>query len=380
MGEISQELKAFFTSHQEDLAQKKRVRVLRDNRPGINLISNDYHGFSREPIDTRAPSGAGGSRLLGGNHPEITQLEKHIAHHLGAESCLVFPSGYQCHQSVLETLIVSRQFTVIYDHLNHASLLAGCHVPDTPRYKFRHMDVEDCAKKISAARAEHPHRTPLIVIESIHSMDGALTPLKDFIALKKSSQSCLALDEAHAVGICGIHHLGLSDELGCVSDVDIILGTFSKGLGVQGAYVATSTLLKDYLLNRCRGFIYTTGLSPALADTIHARLHRLDRDPGYVRRLRDRISRFGSLSSIFNSHHPLSPIFKIEFSSIDNMYEGVDWFEERGIIVGAIRPPTFPNAMIRICINCALSDKDWQTVLTASKHFFQTIYKHPCQE
>jgi 8-amino-7-oxononanoate synthase len=353
-----------FNQHLEKRRTQNRLRTLyHTTEPVINLMTNDYHGFSKHPLVSKTPSGAGGSRLLGGNHPAIENLEKHICQALSKEACLVFPSGFQCHQSVLETLIETNEFVVIDDQLNHASLQTK--QSKIPRYRFRHHDLKNCEVKLQAAQKRYPRLTPLIIAESIHSMDGTVLALPAFIELKKKYKACLVLDEAHAVGVCGNSHLGLADEHGCTSDVDIILGTFSKGLGAMGAFVATQKIIADYLINYCKGFIYTTALSPGLADIIQSRLERLNQNDYFINRLRHFISEFSPVLNTTNTHSPLSPVFQIPFSSNSSLCEARDHLAKHTIAVGLIRPPTYPQNMLRVCLSSELSDHNWNHILSS---------------
>jgi 8-amino-7-oxononanoate synthase len=226
----------------------------------VDFCSNDYLGFARSPVlkelvqkeIDRHPddfNGATGSRLLSGNTYYAEDLEQHIAAYHQAEAGLLFNSGYDANIGLLSSL-PQKDDTIIYDELIHASIIDGARLSYANRYKFRHNNLESLENKLKQAKG-----ICYVVIESVYSMDGDTPPIADIIALTEQYSAHLIVDEAHAVGL---HANGLISYLGLQDKVFARVVTFGKALGCHGAIVLGSSLLRHYLINFARSFIYTT--------------------------------------------------------------------------------------------------------------------------
>jgi len=201
------------------------------------------------------------SRLLTGNHPLYDQLEKVLALLYGRESAMVFNSGYHANIGILPALC-NRHDLVLSDRLNHASIIDGMKIAEAPYQRYRHRDYEHLEELLSEARGKY--RQIFIVSESVFSMDGDLADLSRLVALKEKYEAFLIVDEAHGVGVFGERGLGLCETAGMVQQIDIITGTFGKALASTGAFAVMSSLVREYLLNTMRSFIFTTALPPAI--------------------------------------------------------------------------------------------------------------------
>ncbi len=258
----------------EALAQREAqglYRKLRTTTGLIDFCSNDYLGFARsetlaqnitEELATLkamgfATTGATGSRLLAGNYAYTEALEERIARFHGAEAGLIFNSGYDANLGVLANIPQKGDF-LLTDELIHASMIDGARLGLATRYKFRHNDVEDLAKKINACRAQNPHARVFVAVESVYSMDGDTAPLTAIAQLCSQYEAYLIVDEAHATGVFGLHGQGLVSHLGLEKQVFARIITFGKALGCHGAIVLGSEALRAYLINFARSFIYTT--------------------------------------------------------------------------------------------------------------------------
>ncbi|NMW22334.1 MAG: 8-amino-7-oxononanoate synthase [Chlorobiaceae bacterium] len=267
----------------DDLKTLDRYRVLPDitARSGknitvngqilLNLSSNDYLGLGddREMLEGygnnfRESSYAmtsSSSRLLTGNHPLYDQLETDLAKLYQREAALVFNSGYHANIGILPALC-TRHDLVLSDRLNHASIIDGMKIAEAPYQRYRHRDYDHLEELLVSAR--NRYRQIFIVTESVFSMDGDLADLSRLVALKEQYGALLVVDEAHGVGVFGEHGLGLCETAGVVQQIDIITGTFGKALASTGAYAVMSSLLREYLLNTMRSFIFTTALPPVI--------------------------------------------------------------------------------------------------------------------
>jgi 8-amino-7-oxononanoate synthase len=231
----------------------------------IDLSSNDYLGLARSQelaINIEAFIGQGGncrngstgSRLLTGNTAFAEELEKYIAGFHRAEAALLFNSGYDANLGLL-SCIAGKGDTIIYDELSHASVHDGLKMSRANSFRFRHNDPAHLEERLKAAAGN-----VFVVIESVYSMDGDLAPLEDMASLCRRYNASLIVDEAHATGVFGANGEGRVSELGLEKDVFARVHTFGKALGVHGAAVVGSRLLRNYLVNFSRPFIYTTAL------------------------------------------------------------------------------------------------------------------------
>ena len=240
------------------------LRSLKTSTASIDFCSNDYLGFSKSGLITeQLPHhpylleerrfGSTGSRLLSGNSIFIESIEGKIAAFHGAESALIFSSGYSANSGVIQAF-VTRHDTVIYDARSHASIIDGAHASLAKNcWSFRHNDLEDLESKIKKATGDI-----YIVTESVFSMDGDFAPLTEISELCKKYSSFLIVDEAHAFGLFGKDGNGLVYELGLEKEVLATIVTFGKALGAHGACVVCSKDVKEFLINFSRPFIYST--------------------------------------------------------------------------------------------------------------------------
>jgi 8-amino-7-oxononanoate synthase len=233
----------------------------------VDFYSNDYLGIAHDAslhhiVNISATdqkdylNGSTGSRLLSGNHIWARRCEYYLSEYYGTEDALLFNSGYDANLGIMACL-ADRTDTIIYDELSHASIRDGIRLSVSRSFSFKHNDLQDLQKKLEQATGQI-----FIVTESIFSMDGDEAPLAEIAQLAQAKNALLIVDEAHAVGVIGnqgegmVHHLGLSKE------VFIRVATFGKGAGMHGAAALCSTEVKNYLVNFCRPFIYSTALPP----------------------------------------------------------------------------------------------------------------------
>jgi len=237
----------------------------------LNLSSNDYlglgddkellEGYGRRFGKSSHAMTSSSSRLLTGNHPLYDQLEKALAALYGRQSAMVFNSGYHANIGILPALC-NRHDLVLSDRLNHASIIDGMKIAEAPYQRYRHCDYDHLEELLEGAQGRF--RQIFIVTESVFSMDGDLADLSRLVALKDKYGAFLIVDEAHGVGVFGERGLGLCEASGMVPQIDIITGTFGKALASTGAYAVMSSLVREYLLNTMRSFIFTTALPPVI--------------------------------------------------------------------------------------------------------------------
>ena len=337
------------------------LRRLTTHKAPVDLFSNDYLGLvttgalakAMHPYSIDAGPGATGSRLLSGNSTAAEELESTIASFHKAEAALLFNSGYDANVGLIAS-ITGRNTTILSDELCHASLIDGIRLSQCARrYKFRHNDIQDLEEKLKKYKADGPM---LVVIETIYSMDGDMAPLMEIAALCEAYDAQLVVDEAHATGIIGKHGEGLVCTLGLQDKVFARVHTFGKALGCHGAAVVGSKLLKEYLINFARTFIYTTALPghSVLAATkaygylsasgfTNKPLHEL------IAYFRNRINETGSTGWKDSS----SPIQALVVGDNTRCKQIAANLQQAGLEIRPILHPTVPLGMerLRVCLH-----------------------------
>jgi 8-amino-7-oxononanoate synthase len=332
-----------------------------DGRRLLNLASNDYLGLAEDlgiPAASDYAAGAGASRLITGNHPTYTDVETEVADLKHTEGALVFGSGYLANIGTIPVL-VSRHDAVFSDRLNHASIVDGIRLSGADHYRFRHLDLEHLDQLLT----EHnTHRRKLIVCDAIFSMDGDVTDLSALVDLKQKHDAILMIDEAHSGGVYGPDGAGLAAAQKVSAGIDVQMGTFSKAYGCYGAYVAGSNVLIDYLVNKARTAIYTTGLPPVVLSLVAEALRVSKHDQWRRDRLMENAGIFrGALQKAnLNIGNSTSQIIPVIVGDASRTLEISDRLREDGIAAVAIRPPTVPvnTARIRFSVTAKHSRED----------------------
>ncbi len=345
-----------------DLAGQSRLRAL-ERRSGIDFTSNDYLGLASSKRIASAltaalaqgtPVGAGGSRLLRGNAPEHEALEAAAAAFFQVERSLFFGSGYLANFAIFSTL-PQRDDLVVLDEFSHASAREGARAGRAATELVSHNDSEAVEDAIREWRSGGGRGRVWIGVESLYSMDGDRAPLVDLMSLAERRDAFLVIDEAHATGVFGPHGRGLSAPFEGRGNV-LVLHTCSKALGGAGALVNTSRVLGDFLVNRCRPFIYSTAPSPLMAVAGLEALSILRDEP----QRRERLSRLIAYAGRqLNQRCGLAPtgsqILPIIVGEDHRAVAIAASLRERGFDVRAVRPPTVPEGTARLRISLTLN-------------------------
>ncbi len=250
---------------------KATERFEGNERPVEVWCSNDYLNLSQHPEVIRRSieviqelgTGSGGTRNISGTSSYHADLEKELADLHHKESSLIFPSAYTANQSTLWTLCKKLEgIEVFSDELNHASMIQGIKNANVPCHIFRHNDVNHLRELLNTSNASVPK---LIVLESLYSMEGIRSPLKQIVSLAKEFNALTYLDEVHSVGLYGSEGRGIAEEQNISDEIDIINGTLSKAFGQMGGYVAASSDIIDFIRSFAPGFIFTSSANPSIA-------------------------------------------------------------------------------------------------------------------
>ncbi len=336
-------------------------RVLAPRR-GIDFSSNDYLGLSqdrvlRERVLLRLRDleiGSSGSRLLRGQTPLFETVEQNLAQFAGAESALVFPSGYQANLALLSGVLTAEDW-VFSDQLNHASLIDGMRLSRAQRVIYPHCDVAALRRSLEEASTQSGLK--VIVTESLFGMDGDKAPLAALVDLADEFSALLMVDEAHATGLWGSEGRGggLVQAQGLSSRVFATIHTGGKALGVGGAWVCGSNKLRDYLVNFSRPFIFSTAPVPALLVALDEAvdywtdvgLSRSETLLTHADELRKSLRglKLGSMES--------GPIVPVLLGENERALRVAGQLQGEGFDIRAIRPPTVPEgtARLRLCVH-----------------------------
>jgi 8-amino-7-oxononanoate synthase len=364
---------------EQQISRVKRKNLYRSlvEPSGIDFSSNDYLGLSSssefvERITSRMgarPLTAPASRLLRGNTCHHQHLEKRLAEFKGAQAALLFTSGYQANLGVLSS-IITKHDRVLTDELNHASLIDGVRLTRACKVIYAHADVDAIEQ---ALRTPHQNGRTFIVTESLFSMDGDTAPLDVYAELSERYGAYLIVDDAHATGVFGRERgSGLVEVFGVSTTAFATISTFGKALGASGAVVTGSRTLIDFLINRCRPFIFTTAPPPLLLfvveaalDILHARPHLRDRVMVLAGRLRDQLRDHGVQTT--DVHGPIVPVL---LGNPDRAITIAAAVQERGYDVRAIRPPTVPpgTSRLRVSVHANHTEEEIDGLAEAISH------------
>jgi 8-amino-7-oxononanoate synthase len=348
-----------------ELDEKGRHRQLR-GRSGTDFTSNDYLGLAEsdelrqaatEAIARGVPVGAGGSRLLRGNHPEHEALETEAAAYFGAETALYFGAGYTANHAIFSTL-PQRGDIVLYDALVHASVHEGLRHCRAPHESVSHNDAAAFDAKLTQWRKAGGRGRPWIAVESVYSMDGDSPDIAALVAVADRHDAVLVVDEAHATGVLGPDGRGLAAPFEGRDNV-ITLHTCGKALGTSGGFVLGPGIVRDFLVNRARPFIFATAPSPLIAAVTRAALRISRERPERRQRLAHLVAHAArELKTRCGLDVVPSHILPIIVGADSKAVALAESLQQQGFDIRAIRPPTVPEgtARLRIALSASLNE------------------------
>ncbi|MGV0792253.1 8-amino-7-oxononanoate synthase [Mycolicibacterium sp. XJ1819] len=353
----------------DEVEQQRRAaglrRTLRARPPvgaELDLASNDYLGLSQHPevIDAGVAAlrtwGAGstGSRLVTGNTELHEGFERALADFFGAQSALVFSSGYTANLGAVVSL-TGVGALLVSDALTHASLVDACRLSRARVVVTPHRDVA----AVEAALAGRAEERAVVVTDSVFSADGVLAPLTDLHEVCRRHRALLVVDEAHGLGVRGAGGRGLVHEVGLAGAPDVVVTTtLSKALGSQGGVVLGPDAVRDHLVDAARPFIFDTGLAPAAVGSAWAALKVLLAEPWRAQAVLDRARELASVCDA--AGRPESAVVSVILGEPEVALAAAVGCLERGVRVGCFRPPTVPagTSRLRLTARASLSDAD----------------------
>lgn len=352
--------------HALDNANLRRHRPAPQPFDATSFCSNDYLGLAAISVETSGNPGAAASRLIVGERAEHVALERALCEWLGVESTLVFTSGYAANVGLISAL-AARGDLIISDERNHASIIDGARLSRAEVEVVPHLDTAAVAN----ALATHPSGRRWVITEGYFSMDADSPDLRALRQICDTHDAALIVDEAHSLGVLGPDGRGVSADQGVIPDA--LVGTFGKALGAGGAFVAGPPMLIDWLWNKARSFVFSTGLSPLVAqcalrgvEAAQLRPELRARTALVAHTLRAALAEVGRPAAGYG--HILPVIFGTPTAAIEAMRQ----LAELGVQAQAIRPPTVApgSSRLRLAASAQHTERDVMTAVGAIRSVF----------
>lgn len=359
-----------------EAAHQKRVRRTPENpcgpemvlngRPLVAFASNDYLGLANDSALKQSAIdaikqwgvGAGASQLVSGRLGIFALLEQRLAEFAQRDAALFFPSGFQANLGVL-TALADRHDVIFADRVNHASLIDGALLSRVAHVRYQHANVDDLKRKLADTPLAKG-ATRLIVTDSVFSMDGDEAPLSALMQLAEQYDAWLIVDDAHGLGVLGPQGRGSIADAGLPAHPNLVMiGTLGKAAGVSGAFVAAEKNVIEWLIQRARSYIYTTGPSPMIAGALLASIERIlhgdnlrDQLHIHIAQLREGIARLNLPFELLPSR---TAIQALVIGDNALTLQIANRLLDQGYWVPAIRPPTVPagSARLRVSLSAA---------------------------
>ncbi len=292
--------------------------VVIDGRRVVMFGSNAYLGLTNHPKVKQAAieatekygTGCAGSRFLNGTLDIHLELEKQLAAFVGKEDAIIFSTGFQVNLGVISCL-TGREDYIIWDSLDHASIIEGIRLGMGKSLKYRHNDMQALERRLKSC---DPDKLKLIVVDGVFSMEGDLCNLPEIVRLAKKYNAAVMVDEAHGIGVMGRNGRGVCDYFGLTKDVDLIMGTFSKSFASIGGFIAGDAVLINYLRHHARSYIFSASATPAATAAAQASLQIMIDEPERVTQLMEKteycLDHFRRLGfEIGNTSTPIIPLY-----------------------------------------------------------------------
>ena len=356
-----------------ELETAQGAAVVVDGKNYLNFCSNDYLGLANDPVVVAAFKqaadefgvGSGASHLVCGHSRLHHQLEERLADFVGRDRVLLFSTGYMANLGVVNALLDKNDY-IFQDKLNHASLLDAGLLSGARFQRFLHNDLNSLEAKLQKAGAGRK----LIAVDAVFSMDGDIAPLPELAALAEKYDACLMADDAHGVGVLGQSGAGCAELFNLnQQQLPILMGTLGKGFGSFGAFVAGSEALIETLIQFSRSYIYTTALPPAVAAASIASLDIIQHDVERRQHLQTLITLFKNKAQslglpLMPSDTAIQPLLVGESEKALRISELLN---DKGFLIGAIRPPTVPanSARLRITLTAAHTVEQVEQLIAA---------------
>lgn len=323
------------------------TEVIINNKKVLMFGSNAYLGLTNHPKVKEAAieavkkygSGMAGSRFLNGTLDIHIELEKKLAHFVRKDDAIVFSTGFMVNEGVI-SCVTGREDYIVWDELNHASIIEGQRVSFSKKLKFRHNDIDSLERQL---RRCDPHKVKLIVVDGVFSMEGDVANLPEIVRLAQKYNANIMVDEAHGLGVMGRNYngKGACNYFGVTNDVDLIMGTFSKSLASIGGFIAGDYQTLNFLRHNARPYIFSASITPSATAAASAALDILKSEPERVKNLWDltyyALEQFKERG--FEIGHTSTPIIPLFVRDNDKTFLITKLLFEEGVFVNPVVPP-----------------------------------------
>jgi glycine C-acetyltransferase len=353
-------------AHYATISSPNEAWFVVDGKRVLNLCSNNYLGFSNEPVLKRAAKeaidnfgvGPGATPIVAGTKEIHIQLERRLADFKRTEASVLFQAGLTANVGTIPA--VTGEGDVIFsDELNHASIVDGCRLSRAQVMRYAHNDTKDLKAKLEQGVDS---RRKLIVTDGVFSMEGDIAPLPEIVELARRYEALVMVDDAHGEGVLGEHGRGIVDHYGLVGEVDIEMGTLSKAFGVMGGYIAGSQLLCDFLKQRARSLVFSTGITPPDIAACLAAVEILQESDERLSRLWENTNYFKEeIRSLgFDTGNSVTPITPVIVGDAAIASQLRSYLFEEGIFAQSFGYPIVPQgkARVRVMISAVHSRAD----------------------
>lgn len=365
------------------------ARILRNGRTLHNFSSNDYLGLASHPrlmaaaheAIARHGAGSTAARLLTGTLPEHIELEEAIARFKRTPAALSFSSGYAAALGAIPALVGPGD-VIWLDKLCHACLIDGARLSGATLRVFPHNDLGVLENRLRSFRDKNAHARVLILTESVFSMDGDASPLRELVEIKERFGAWLFVDEAHGVGVLGERGRGLADALGVAGRIEVQMGTLGKALGASGAYICGSEALREFLMNRARSFIFSTAPPPASAAAAKEAIVILEQTQEGHELLGRLHARRAQFVRALPQSQSVSAIFPILTGAESAAMHASEMLQQYGFLVPAIRYPTVARgaARLRVTLSASHSPEAVEALASALREVLPSTSSTPTRD
>lgn len=321
------------------------TEVMMSGKKVLMFGSNSYLGLTDDPRVIQAAveatqkygTGCAGSRFLNGTLDLHLELEKELAEFVGKEDAIIYSTGFQVNLGVV-SCVTDRNDYVICDELDHASIVEGRRLSFSTILKYKHNDMDALEKELQKCR---PESVKLIVVDGVFSMEGDIANLPEIARLAKKYNGSIMVDEAHGLGVLGDHGRGTCNHFGLTSEVDLIMGTFSKSLAAIGGFIAADERIINYLRHNSRSYIFSASNTPAATAAARMALHIMKTEPERIEHLWDitnySLKNFRELG--FEIGHTSTPIIPLYVRDMEKTFMVTKMLFDEGIFVNPVIPP-----------------------------------------
>jgi 8-amino-7-oxononanoate synthase len=347
--------------------------------------SNAYLGLTNHPKVKEAAieatrkygTGCAGSRFLNGTLDIHVELEKRLAEFVGKEEAIIYSTGFQVNLGVVSCL-TGREDYIIWDELDHASIIEGHRLSYSTKLKYKHNDMDSLEKQLQKCE---PDRVKLIVMDGVFSMEGDIAKLPEIVALSKKYTARVMVDEAHGLGVLGRQGRGTCDHFGVTDDVDLIMGTFSKSLASIGGFIASNKETINYLRHNSRSYIFSASSTPSAIGAANAALDIMINEPERIDHLwkltNYALEGFRSMGCEIG--HTVTPIIPLFIRNNDLTFLIVRELFDAGVFVNPVVSPAVApdDTLIRFSLMATHTFEQLDIALEAIRTIFKNHHLIP---